>query len=194
MPLQHAVLGLLDDEPSYGYELKTAFETAIGPQWGQLNIGHLYQTLDRLSRDGLVTSERVAGDTRPDRRVYHLTDAGRRELADWLGQPAERANGYRDDLFFKLLVASRNGADTVADVISRQRSYQLGQLRTLAELHAAHTDEPLVALLIDAARLHIEADLKFLELALQARATLASVAHRPNRDDDRVEETQQDIG
>ena len=51
MPLQHAVLSLLVDGPSYGYELKGAFERSVGPQWGALNIGHLYQVLDRLSRD-----------------------------------------------------------------------------------------------------------------------------------------------
>ena len=59
MPINHAVLALLRDGPSHGYELKAAFEAAIGPQWGALNIGHLYQVLDRLSRDGLVTSTRV---------------------------------------------------------------------------------------------------------------------------------------
>ena len=45
MPIQHAVLALLDDGPTYGYELKAKFEAAIGPQWGQLNMGRLYHTL-----------------------------------------------------------------------------------------------------------------------------------------------------
>jgi DNA-binding PadR family transcriptional regulator len=172
MPIQHAVLGLLDDGPSYGYELKAKFEAAIGPQWGRLNIGHLYQTLDRLERDGLVSSERVPVDVRPDRRMFTLSPAGRTELAEWLEQPAERNGGYRDELFFKLLVAARQGAAAVAGVVSRQRAYQLGQLRTLAELRESHSDEPLVQLLIDAARLHNEADLKLLDLAHAARSRL----------------------
>jgi DNA-binding PadR family transcriptional regulator len=54
LSIHHAVLGLLADGPSYGYELKANFERAIGPQWGELNIGHLYQVLERLERDGLV--------------------------------------------------------------------------------------------------------------------------------------------
>ena len=176
MPIQHAVLGLLDDGPSYGYELKQRFEETIGPQWGRLNIGHLYQTLDRLSRDGLVTSERVAGDVRPDRRVYELNDAGRAELGAWLSEPAVRGSGYRDELFFKLLVAARTGTDAVAGVVSRQRAYQLGQLRTLADLRREHAGHPLVQLLIDAARLHNEADLKLLDLAHDARSALATAA------------------
>jgi DNA-binding PadR family transcriptional regulator len=176
MPIQHAVLALLDDGPTHGYELKQRFEAAIGPQWGRLNIGHLYQTLDRLSRDGFVTSERVPNDVRPDRRVFALTDAGREELLSWLEQPAERSGGYRDELFFKLLAASRMGAKSVSAVVSRQRSYQLGQMRTLSDLRRDHADQPLVQLLIDAARLHNEADLRLLDLADEARAALATAA------------------
>lgn len=179
MPIQHAVLALLDDGPTHGYELKRRFEAAIGPQWGRLNIGHLYQTLDRLAREGFVTSERVSNDVRPDRRVFALTDAGREELAGWLERPAERVSGYRDELFFKLLVASRSGADTVGGVVSRQRAYQLGQLRTLGELRRDHSEQPLIQLLIDAARLHNEADLKLLDLAEAARFALEAAARAP---------------
>ena len=57
MPLHHAVLALLAEKPAHGYELKSSFEQAVGDQWGGLNIGH-YQILDRLSRDGLIDSER----------------------------------------------------------------------------------------------------------------------------------------
>ena len=36
MPIQHAVLALLSAGPSHGYELKSAFEAAVGPQWGPM--------------------------------------------------------------------------------------------------------------------------------------------------------------
>ena len=54
MPLHHAVLALLAAKPAHGYELKGSFEQAVGDQWGGLNIGHLYQVLDRLARDRLI--------------------------------------------------------------------------------------------------------------------------------------------
>ena len=57
MPLQHAVLALLAAKPAHGYELRTSFEEAVGDQWGGMNIGHLYQVLDRLARDGLSNPE-----------------------------------------------------------------------------------------------------------------------------------------
>jgi DNA-binding PadR family transcriptional regulator len=87
MPIQHAVLALLVRGPSYGYSLKGAFEAAVGPQWGPLNIGHLYQILDRLSRDELVTSHRVAQSVKPDRVVYEITTAGPRRAVGMAGVP-----------------------------------------------------------------------------------------------------------
>ena len=73
MPLHHAVLALLSAKPAHGYELKTSFEQAVGDQWGGLNIGHLYQILDRLSRDGLIDSQRQPQQVKPDRVIHRLT-------------------------------------------------------------------------------------------------------------------------
>ena len=109
MAISHAVLALLAEGPCHGYQLRAAFEQAVGPQWGGLNIGHLYQVLDRLDRDGQVTSSVLPQSDRPDRRVYALTDAGRAELERWLAEPVERAAGYRDDLMLKLMAAARAG-------------------------------------------------------------------------------------
>lgn len=135
MPIQHAVLALLADGPSYGYSLKGAFEAAVGPQRGPLNIGHLYQVLDRLARDELVTSERVAQSVKPDRVVYEITDAGRDELDRWLGSPTPRTSGYRDDFFLKVMAAARGrDPEVVRGVISAQRGFLLHELRNLETL------------------------------------------------------------
>lgn len=73
MPLHHAVLALLSAKPAHGYELKTSFDQAVGDQWGGLNIGHIYQILDRLARDGLIDSQRQPQQVKPDRVVHRLT-------------------------------------------------------------------------------------------------------------------------
>lgn len=174
MPIQHAVLALLRDGESYGYELRAEFERAVGPQWGQLNIGHLYQVLERLVRDGLVTRRELEQDRRPDRVVYQMTDAGKAELERWLATPFERQSGYRDDFFLKLLAASRLGRSELKSVLRIQRGAYLSELGALVELRSAHHDEPLVELLIDAAIRHTEANLATLEQAERHAARLAS--------------------
>ncbi|MEU7751561.1 PadR family transcriptional regulator [Micromonospora sp. NPDC049101] len=185
MAIQHAVLALLARGPSYGYELKGAFEAATGPQWGPLNIGHLYQILDRLSRDSLVVAERQAQPVKPDRVVYQITAAGRAELARWLDEPSPRSGGFRDDFFLKVTAAARSGsAQTVRTVLSNQRGHLLRELRNLDGLRRKAGD-PVVGLLLAAASRHVEADLAFVNdaeavLLADGGALLATLAVAPS--------------
>jgi DNA-binding PadR family transcriptional regulator len=166
MPLHHAVLALLAVKPAHGYELKGSFEQAVGEQWGGLNIGHLYQILDRLARDGLIESERQPQSIKPDRLVHRLTPAGRAELDRWLAEPTVRAHGYRDDFFLKVMAAAQAGdSATLAGVLSRQRGHLLRELRSLAEARTLTASSPVVSLLVTAAELHVRADLGVVDAA-----------------------------
>jgi len=176
MPLHHAVLALLSAKPAHGYELKTSFEQAVGDQWGGLNIGHIYQILDRLARDGLIDSQREPQQVKPDRVVHRLTPAGRAELDRWLAEPAIPARGYRDDFFLKIMAAVRS-ADPAAlpAVLSRQRAHLLRQLHALAAARTA-TTTAVESLLITAAELHIRADLGVVDAAEKTLTTGAAAA------------------
>ncbi|MFC0007082.1 PadR family transcriptional regulator [Micromonospora siamensis] len=181
MAIQHAVLALLARGPSYGYELKGAFEAAVGPQWGPLNIGHLYQILERLSRDGLVVAERHPQAVKPDRVVYEITTDGRAELDRWLTEPSPRSGGFRDDFFLKVTAAARSGEPaTVRTVLGNQRGHLMRELRNLDGLRR-RSDDPVVRLLLSAASRHVEADLAFVDdaeaaLLADGGATLRTLA------------------
>ena len=183
MPLQHAVLALLAAKPAHGYELKASFEQAVGDQWGGLNIGHLYQILDRLARDELIESQRQPQPVKPDRVVHRLTPAGRAELDRWLGEPSVRLRGYRDDFFLKVMAAVHAGdAGTVAGVLSRQRAHLLRELRSLADARALTEPTAVVSLLITAAELHARADLGVVDAAEETlRPQLATLRARSSR-------------
>ena len=177
MALHHALLSLLADGESYGYELKGAFERSAGPQWGALNIGHVYQLLERLSRDRLVEVVRAEPQPRrPDRRIYAITDAGRRELARWLGSPSPPATGYRDDLYLKLVAAARDGADMLRAVIRRERQALLAELHALRALTPAGDD--VAALLTEGAALSVEARLRLLDMAEEDAPGLSVAVRR----------------
>jgi DNA-binding PadR family transcriptional regulator len=169
MPIQHAVLGLLDTGPRHGYRLRQEFEAAVGPGWGGLNIGHLTQILERLSRDGLIASKAVPQQGNPDRLVHRITPAGRRDLDDWLFSPAARSAGFRDDFLLKVLVATSRSADDVRQVCRIQQDLRIAELHTLEELRSGHSADPLAALTIEAAILHTRADLELIEVT-EARA------------------------
>jgi DNA-binding PadR family transcriptional regulator len=177
MALHHALLSLLADGESYGYELKSAFERRAGPQWGELNIGHLYQVLDRLKRDGLVEVVRAEPQPRrPDRLIYAITQAGRDELRRWLETTSPPAAGYRDDLYLKLAAAARAGAERLAAVLARERQAHMAELHALRALPAEEPGDALAALLTEGAALLVEARLRLLELAEQDAARVVGAA------------------
>jgi DNA-binding PadR family transcriptional regulator len=178
MPIQHAVLALLCRGRSHGYQLKGDFEAAVGPQWGPLNIGHLYQVLDRLGRDGLVTSQRLAQQVKPDRVIYEITPTGLAELEKWLAEPAPRTAGFRDDFFLKVMAVAHTGdADALRRVLTTQRQFLLRELRNLETLRRERpAGDRVVALLLSAAARHVTADLAFLD---DAESALLDDEHRP---------------
>jgi DNA-binding PadR family transcriptional regulator len=177
--MREVLLALLADGREHGYELKQAVEQTFGGTWPPLNIGQIYTTLGRLERDGLVQSEHVSQEGRPDKRVYTLTDAGRAELREWIEAPVAGAR-LKDEFFTKLVlarlpgVARLNGASDPLALINRQRREYLGMLRQLnlallreEEDHGRGTS---AALLIEGAILHLEADLKWLDVCEQRLA------------------------
>ncbi len=82
MALEHILLGLLR-QPGSGYDIKTAFEEAIGHFWAA-ELSQVYPALKRMEKDGLLNSEAVASDRGPPRKVYSITPAGRESLRAWL--------------------------------------------------------------------------------------------------------------
>src|SRR5439155_27244664 len=104
MSIKHAILGLLAERPLHGYELKAAYEEELVPST-QLNYGQVYTTLERLGRDGLVGHELVSQTERPDKKVFALTPAGRKELKDWLSRPSQLDLDLRNEAFLKLILA-----------------------------------------------------------------------------------------
>jgi DNA-binding PadR family transcriptional regulator len=175
MPIHHAVLALLAEGGSHGYELKAQFEQSVGPQWGELNVGHLYQVLERLVRDGMVTRHSVSQNDRPDKVVYTMTATGEEELERWLEEPFVRQNGYRDDFFLKLVAAARLGGNPLRKVLRVQREAYLTELAALQQLQRSHKSQPLVALLIEAAVRHTQANLQIVDRASELRTEI--VAH-----------------
>lgn len=96
------VLGLLSLGPRSGYDIKAAVDRSTRFFWAA-SYGQIYPELRRLERDGLVEGEDAANGAR-GRRVYTLTDAGRRALEDWL-HGRETMIEYRDESLLRLFFA-----------------------------------------------------------------------------------------
>ena len=93
------VLGLLAEEPLYGYQLLERYRARAMKLWAPSGRASVYQALRRLEREGLVSGRSQVGREGPARRVYRLTRPGkdrlRQALLDRFGagvaHPADRA-------------------------------------------------------------------------------------------------------
>jgi DNA-binding PadR family transcriptional regulator len=164
MSIKHAIMGLLAGRPLHGYELKAGYEELVPAT--ALNFGQVYTNLERLNRDGLVTFEVVNQAERPDKKVYALTEVGRKELREWLATPSSLDLDLRNETFLKLMLARRlRGADPLK-VVAMERRAAFEQLHEVAQGKARAEQEgaPLHnILLLELAVLRLEAFLKWLE-------------------------------
>jgi len=170
MPFQHVILALLESGPSHGWQMKSRIEAALGPEYGGLNKGYIYEVIHKMEREGTITShvEPQAG-LRPDRSVHEITDAGRKQLNEWLDEPVKRSAGFRDEFVQKVLAASLRGDDAVKTFCRLQRQALLAEARTLQTLRRERNDDPGAAFTIEVAILRTNAELECVEAA-EARA------------------------
>jgi DNA-binding PadR family transcriptional regulator len=126
MALEHAILVSLAEKASTGYELARRFDKSIGQFWTATHQ-QVYKVLARMEGNGWIEATHVAQDGRPDKKVYDLTAAGRAELHDWIGRPAE-AESARSDLAVKIRGASYGDAAAVAAEVRRHRAMHAERL------------------------------------------------------------------
>ena len=100
MSLKHAILVLLETEPSSGYELVKHFKQSLGYFW---NAKHqqVYQQLKKLTESKQVTFQEQSQIDKPDKKIYQITTLGREELKNWINQPV-KPNKINDALLVKL--------------------------------------------------------------------------------------------
>ncbi len=86
MSLEYAILGFLNYHPYSGYDLKKIFDNSVRHFW-PADQSQIYRTLSRLTEQGYARMEKIPQEDRPDRKVYHITEAGRADLLKWLAGP-----------------------------------------------------------------------------------------------------------
>jgi len=179
MSVRECLLAILDQGPCYGYQLRAEFDRRTGSM-SPLNVGQVYNTLDRLERDGFVAK---AGADDQGHVFYEITDGGRSHVREWLHSPAERQPA-RDELAEKMaLVSTLPGVD-VRRLIQTQLA---ASGRALAELSESRREAAEAAdavdlagiLLREARAYHAEADVRWLEHVADVLQRAPRVTQRP---------------
>lgn len=164
-----ALLGLLDREPSHGYDLKRDYDAYFG-RGRPLPFGQVYATLARLARDGKAVAGEAEPGAGPDRKRYTITQTGKYEVEEWLGEPIPAEPYLQTDLFVKVVLSLMLGrpAEEYLDV---QRAAHLQRMRELTDLK--RQGNLVDVLLADHGLFHLEADLRWIDLTAARLTALA---------------------
>ncbi|MET7616769.1 PadR family transcriptional regulator [Streptomyces sp. NPDC005408] len=132
MALRHAVLAALLDGEHSGYQLAKAFDVGVANFWHALPQ-QLYAELTRLEKDGLVTGRQVVQETRPNKRVFKVTDAGLAELEQFAAATS-KPSFIRDDLLVKVQAADRIGTGPVIEQLEERASVAAAKIELFGKL------------------------------------------------------------
>ena len=164
----HGLLGLLEERPRHGYELRRSFDERLSGG-RPLRSGQVYSTLGRLERDRRV--DEVGGERGPgpERRLYAITDAGIAQLEQWLATPETPEQYLQSVVYAKVVVALSSGRSAQA-VLDAQRERHVAEMRRLTR-EKQHADLAGVVR-ADFALVHLDADVRWIDLTLARLARL----------------------
>lgn len=143
--LEHALLGLLYQKPSSGYDLRKIFASTSMGSFSD-SPGAIYPALRRLENKDLVKSRRQTGSRRR-RQIVSLTPKGVAALKKWIATPVTPEDVLRDLRQFMLRFAFSEtvlgaavaiellqGLETTLKAVLRSLREQLSTLKPLMPL------------------------------------------------------------
>jgi PadR family transcriptional regulator AphA len=177
MSLPHALLGLLNYRPATGYELKATFTESIHFFW-DATLPQIYRTLKQMGGSGWLNVTVEHQDGRPSRKVYHVTDVGRKELQRWLSEPLETPeprNAMLIKVFFGNQMDSTQFATQLeglqkyyANLLERYEKEIIPVIERYAEVTGAFRDARYWNLTLDFGRRHAKMVLDWCKAALSS--------------------------
>lgn len=131
MSVKFALLILLDKEPASGYDLAQRFNRGIGQFW-QASHQQIYQQLKKSHAEGLLSFVVEKQTTRPDRKIYRMTEQGSAALTAWLAAQ-DKLPTVRDALLIKIYAAARGDPQRLQQEVARHIGLHQAQLQAHRE-------------------------------------------------------------
>ncbi|MRH88088.1 PadR family transcriptional regulator [Nocardia sp. SYP-A9097] len=131
MSLRYALLGLVAQEPSSGYDLLGRFKISLGQVWPATQ-SQIYTELTKLADAELI---KVSDEGARGRKEYSITDDGLAQLQHWLTETMPKRVPRNEMLLrvFFLGLASRVQARAYLGAVDEEYTKVAQHLRTLGE-------------------------------------------------------------
>jgi DNA-binding PadR family transcriptional regulator len=140
--LKYAILGLLCRNALTGYDLGKAFDAGPGNFW---SAGHsqIYPELQKLLEEGLVEYSTVIQGQKLEKKLYTITESGRRDFLEWLRQDEPLEPTPKDKFRLRVYMSDMISDDEILRHFKAQmtrRQQKLERLITLFEHNFAGLD------------------------------------------------------
>ncbi len=119
-PAEYAILGLLESQPMHGYEMFQQFKNGALGQIVHLEMSQMYAYLKKLERLKYIEAQLEVQGPRPPRKIFRLTEQGRRTFFQWLKEPVERPREIRILFLIKLYFVRQFTPEETGPLIDQQ--------------------------------------------------------------------------
>lgn len=120
---EFALLGLLYEKPTHGYDLHKLITDSdgIGLIWG-VKMSNLYAQLDKLETKQLISGVLQPGESRPARKQYHITPEGKKLFETWLTTEVKHPREFRHEFMLHYYFLMRLLPGKVSDFCEKQQN------------------------------------------------------------------------
>lgn len=140
MALSHAILAALLGGSCSGYDLCKRFEGSVGFFW-QASFQQIYRELNKLEEQGLLNSNTVRQQNRPEKKIYQVTAAGRDYLQAWIVEPCDMAP-IRDELLVKFFAGYLVSPSLLLAELEQHRTQHQQRLAVYREIEQQYFSHP----------------------------------------------------
>lgn len=140
MAIAHAILVSLVDNPASGYELAKKFEASVGFFW-KATYQQIYRELTKLEDLGWITAEVISQETRPDKKLYSVTELGLQQLIEWMNIKSEPA-AIKDDLLVKIFAGYLIPEQTIVEELKHHSQLHSQKLKTYQSIEQQYFQNP----------------------------------------------------
>ncbi len=128
MSLAHALLVSLVTEPKSGYDLAKQFDGSVGFFW-EATHQQIYRELTKLEQQNWISSEIIAQEGRPDKKVFSVTAVGLTEMTTWLKHSTDTAT-VKDEFLLKVYAGHLVDKTVIMTQIQQHREIHAQKLQT----------------------------------------------------------------
>lgn len=99
--LTYAILGFLDREPMTGYDITTEFKDKEIREFWHAKHSQIYPELKKLTEEGFIEFTIQIQGSKLEKKVYSITESGKKVLHDWLCELNEELISPKDEFMLK---------------------------------------------------------------------------------------------